>query len=142
MATDGLQGSKEILENLKKLKGDQTIGVFKKAGKSAMQSVVDDAKRRARALNDSETPSSIEPHIDAIVIYKNDELVVSVGVRGGARYRRGDKARGLVTYWRYVELGTENAPAQPFLRPALAENQQQVFERFIQELGAEITKRL
>lgn len=63
----------------------------------------------------------------------------SVGVEGGARYRRGDKAAGKVTYWRYQELGTERHRAQPFLRPALSSNTATVLQEFIFELQRQMT---
>lgn len=34
-------------------------------------------------------------------------------------------------YWRWVEFGTEKAPAQPFMRPALSESAEQATDAFI-----------
>lgn len=59
-----------------------------------------------------------------------------VGVQGGA----SGKTRNPPSYWRHVEFGTEDTPAQPFLRPAMNDNQQAVFDRVAKSLGDRIMK--
>lgn len=72
---------------------------------------------------------------------------VSVGILGGdgsrssARYTRGDKKKLLVTYWRYVELGTSRTRAQPFLRPALGNNAEEVLVKFVEQINSQLEKR-
>jgi HK97 gp10 family phage protein len=84
---------------------------------------------------------------------KGDEIGMRVGVKGGAKQyannaknRRDGKAGkqyetgGNVFYWRFLEFGTQNMPAQPFMRPALAENVSKVTVTFVSELDKAIDK--
>jgi HK97 gp10 family phage protein len=64
-------------------------------------------------------------------------VVVQVGVRGGARPRKGTEDTG---HWRMLEFGTSQMPAQPFMRPALADNVAQVTAKFVAELEPQIDK--
>jgi len=139
-----LQGSKDVLRRMNDLKETQIVTVMRTAGRKAMQTVLDDAKRNASQIDDSETQLSITDNLAMRTSYKRStgDLVIKVGVIGGARYRRGDKEQGLTTYWRYVEFGTEHSAAQPFLRPAMDDNQQQLFSNFIAEVKAGLNRRL
>jgi HK97 gp10 family phage protein len=139
-----LQGSKDVLRRMNELKETQIVTVMRTAGRKAMQTVLDDAKRNASQIDDSETQLSITDNLAMRTSYKRStgDLVIKVGVIGGARYRRGDKEQGLTTYWRYVEFGTEHSAAQPFLRPAMDDNQQQLFSNFISEVKAGLNRRL
>lgn len=51
-------------------------------------------------------------------------------------------ARGNTPHWHLVEFGTEHAQAQPFMRPALANNINQVIGRFTVEFDKELDKAL
>jgi HK97 gp10 family phage protein len=70
-------------------------------------------------------------------------VVMKVGVRGGASFNSNSNSRdalsgGDTRHWRFIELGTVNNPAQPFMRPALRDNIQQVTQVFMTELNSEI----
>ncbi|MNP45805.1 hypothetical protein D3C76_1397570 [compost metagenome] len=65
---------------------------------------------------------------------------ISVGVRKTRKGFRG----GNTYFWWYLELGTSRIRARPFLRNALGENKQAVFQEFLSvakfkllELGVE-----
>jgi HK97 gp10 family phage protein len=47
-------------------------------------------------------------------------VMMRVGIRGGARPTSGDNGApgGNTTHWRFIEFGTSQARAQPFMRPA------------------------
>lgn len=72
--------------------------------------------------------------------------MVSVGVltlRGPIPKGNPDTGRrGNTPHWHLIELGTEKARAQPFLRPALDSNIGAVIARFASELDKEIEKAL
>src|SRR5690625_1703368 len=74
------------------------------------------------------------------------DSMVSVGVltlRGPIPKGNPDTGRrGNTPHWHLVELGTERARAQPFLRPALADNIGPVTDKFASELDKEIEKAL
>ncbi|WP_368664687.1 HK97-gp10 family putative phage morphogenesis protein [Staphylococcus aureus] len=46
------------------------------------------------------------------------------------------------TYWRYLEFGSTNMPATPFMRPALQNNIQAVTNSFAENFNKEIDKEL
>ncbi|WP_286902103.1 HK97-gp10 family putative phage morphogenesis protein [Vreelandella sedimenti] len=141
---NNLIGSRDVLKRMNELKETQIISVMRSAGRKAMQSVLDDAKRNASQIDDTESPLSIADNIVMKTSYRRTtgDLTIKVGIQGGARYRRGDKEKGLVTYWRYVEFGTEHSAAHPFLRPAMDSNQSQIFATFLAEVAAGINRRL
>lgn len=110
--------------------------MLRPAIRSGLSVVRDDAIRRAEIIDDPRTPTTISDHIHLKTFWRKNARIMggAVGVDGGARYRRGDKQSGKVTYWRYVETGTERSRARPFLRPALASNTSRVLQEFIFEL--------
>lgn len=141
---NNLNGTTDVLARLSELKESQIVSATRTAGRKAMQIVADDAVRTASSFDDSETPLSIAENIAIKTSYSRvtGDLTIKVGVMGGARYRRGDKDKGIPSYWRYVEFGTEHSAAQPFMRPAMDNNQQQVFQTFMNELRSGISRRL
>jgi len=71
----------------------------------------------------------------------------TIGVRGGAskyantkrNVRKGRagkeyKTAGSTYYWRFLEFGSEKAPAHPFLRPAFESNQQRALDVIVSTL--------
>lgn len=141
---NNLKGSKDVLSAMALLKDTQIVAATRQAGRKAMQIVADDAQRNAQSIDDSTTSLSIADNVAIRTSYSRvtGDLVVKVGIMGGARYRRGDKEQGLTTYWRFVEFGTEHSAAQPFLRPAIDSNQAQVFVTFMNELRVSLNRRL
>ena len=105
------------------------------------------ARENAAQVNDPATPEEIAANI--VVRFspkdfrRNGNLVFRVGVLGGASgyaaasgevAGRGSKNPGGDTYyWRYLEFGTVNMPAQPFMRRSLSENVQAATDEFINQ---------
>ncbi len=97
------------------------------------------AQDRAKTFDDPNTPAQIWKEI---AIYtssdlgrKNGGVALQIGVKGGAKKYRDNKRNrrqgrvgktymgpGAVYYWRFLEFGTSKMRAQPFMRPALANN--------------------
>ncbi|MGL4711663.1 MAG: HK97-gp10 family putative phage morphogenesis protein [Shewanella sp.] len=77
---------------------------------------------------------------------KNGVIMYRVGVasnRGRIPTPNADEgARGNTPHWHLVEFGTEHTQAQPFMRPALANNINQVTEKFVTEFEKELDKAL
>ena len=72
--------------------------------------------------------------------------MMRVGVRGGARHR-DDKALdslpgGNTTHWRWVEFGSVNNQARPFMRPALANNVDAATNAIVAAAKVELDKEL
>lgn len=56
--------------------------------------------------------------------------------RVGQEYEHGDN----VFYWRFLEFGTKDIQARPFMRPALEHNAEDVATRLQREINVQITK--
>ncbi|NHC02329.1 hypothetical protein G9F31_00830 [Acinetobacter sp. 187] len=160
---DAVQLNVQGLDNLKR-KMDQLSNprkaksIARKAARQAMNIARDSARAAAKALDDPRTPEKIHREITVIggKSRNSNEVVIKVGVRGGARVpyvnsaanRRSGRAgksyqlEGKVFYWRFLEFGTARQPATPFIRPALSRNIDAITNRFTSVFDAELTKEL
>ena len=120
---------------------------LRKAARQAMNIVRDDAKARARALDDPETTEKVWKNIitqeSARQGRREGGVVMKVGVRGGASSNQHSRDAsgnpgGDTRHWRYLEFGTKHNPPAPFMRPAFSTNVNAVTERFVQVFGQEI----
>ena len=154
-----IDGLDSISDKLQKL-GSQKVAkrIARKAARQAMNIVRDAARQNAKALDDPITPNKIFKEIVTQGGKTRDKNAISmrVGVRGGAKVpytnnsanRRSGKAGksyitdGRVFYFRFLEFGTSRQPATPFLRPALANNIQQVTSKFTEVFSIELDKEL
>ena len=72
--------------------------------------------------------------------------MMRVGVRGGARPLKRGTETGLpggdTTHWRFIEFGTTNNAAQPFMRPALANNVEAATNAVVAAAKIELDKEL
>jgi HK97 gp10 family phage protein len=60
--------------------------------------------------------------------------------RRSRRVGKSYKVQGDAFYWRFVEFGTKHMAARPFLRPALANNQQAAINAIREKLAAAIQR--
>lgn len=101
------------------------------AAKEAMDIVLQDAKRRADAIDDPTTFPDISKNMalieDTKFFDETGSTKISVGVRKTKKGFRG----GNTYFWWYLELGTSRIRARPFMRNALGENKQAVFQEFL-----------
>jgi HK97 gp10 family phage protein len=114
-----------------------------------------DAVARARLFDRPETPLNVSKEIvtrtSAKLGKREGGVVVQVGVRGGAKQYVNNRANrsagrvgkryegpGAVFYWRFLEFGTSKMRAQPFMRPALANNVERVTTTVVAELNSQI----
>ena len=136
-----IEGLDAALAKLKNLRDPKKVKAsVRSAGVKAMRIVRDAARNNSRGLDDPETASTIWKEIVTQYSAKQsrgDQVVVRVGVRGGAKPQKGNKDTG---HWRLLEFGTEKMPAQPFMRPALADNTQEVTDAFVAALEPAIDK--
>lgn len=106
------------------------------------------ARRNAQAVDDPETGRRISQNIGRRFrgrhFRRTGDLMISIGVltsRGRIPKGNPDEGpKGNTPHWHLVELGTERARAQPFLRPALANNISPVTDKFVTEFSAELDK--
>lgn len=108
------------------------------------------ARQNALRVDDAETGRRIADNIGQRVrsgySRRTGDAMVSVGVlteRGRIPKGNPDTGRkGNTPHWHLIELGTEKARAQPFLRPALESNIGAVIDKFAVELDKELEKAL
>lgn len=137
-----LNGADEIMGKIREVKSD----VAKRGGRAALRKaaqVVEQAlKTNAQALDDIGTGRSIADNValrwNGRLNKSTGDLGFRIGIMGTAKTaRRGEKVElgtGAKTpHWRLLEFGTENMPAKPFARKALAENIALVTNTFITE---------
>ena len=147
-----IEGLDEVQEKLKRLGNPRLIkNAARRSARKAMTIVRDAARANAKGLDDPETAEKIWKNI-AIGAGKTrnpNEVVMRVGVRGGAaqnantnRAALSKLSGGITTDWRYLEFGSVNMPATPFMRPALSNNIQAVTDSFAENFNKEIDKEL
>ena len=145
-----ITGADEAIKRLESLsKAMRGRAVRRALGKGAAV-VRKAAKENALRLDDLETGRRIADNIGqrvrSRISRRTGDQTVSVGVlseRGRIPKGNPDTGRkGNTPHFHLVELGTETAKAQPYLRPALRDNAQAATDAFANALGAEIDKEL
>lgn len=135
-----LKGADELSRIFKTLPQEMQRKVVIPAAKDAMDVVLKDAIARASAIDNPLTVPDISKNIalveDTKYFEETGSTKISVGVRKTKRGQRG----GNTYYWWWVELGTSRNRAQPFMRNALGQNQQAVFQAFISSAKFELVK--
>jgi len=141
-----VQGLDQVLRNLKELPLKvRRSAVRKPTGKGAAI-IRKKAKQNALRVDDPETGRRIADNIGqrfrSRYFRQTGDTMVSVGVlTTKGRIPRGnpDEGRGGNTpHWHLVELGTERASAQPFLRPAAESSVSEVFNTVATELDRQV----
>lgn len=143
-----IQGLEQLQQKLRAIGKKSTIKrIARKSARQAMNIARDAARANAKALDDPITKEKIWKNIVTQTgkTRNSDEIVMRVGIRGGAAQNKyTDKTAlaglpgGITTYWRYIEFGTSEIAAQPFMRPALSKNVGQITDKFVQVFSAEI----
>ncbi|SOS34704.1 hypothetical protein CFBP6411_03347 [Pseudomonas syringae group genomosp. 3] len=142
-----MRGLEGVVQKMKTLPGKLQRSGLRKAARRAMNIVRDAAKANAKALDDPKTAEKVWKNIVTQESAKRSRqeggVVMRVGVRGGAGSNQHSKEAagnpgGDTRHWRYIELGTEHNPADPFMRSAFQSNVQNVTDKFASELMKEI----
>lgn len=160
MANDGISykmtGLPELLGKLDAIDYDLKRKGGRFALRKAAQIIRNQARMNAERVDDPRTAENIAANIverwNGRLFKKTGNLGFRVGVLGGAQ--GAAEAVGEVTgkgsgnpggdtyYWRFLEFGTENAPAQPFMRPAINQVGNDPVDAFIKEYGKSIDRAL
>lgn len=123
-----IQGMREALNSLQSISSEVDISssrgkrLIGRALAAAAVPVKEEAERRA----------PYDPAIDNRV-HLRDEIVVRVSVRDSSRSDEASASVGFTrdAFWgMFSEFGTVNQPAQPFLRPALDDRQDEAVRIF------------
>lgn len=140
-----LENVNGLVEKFEQLSEKLQKRIAWKAVKKGAGVIRDAAEANAKKLDaparQGEEDSQIFPYIriqKASKIAKAERAVAyRIGVEGQAIY---EGVRVPPTYWRFVEFGTEKSRAQPFLRPAMEQNQQAAAKAIVDELWSELAK--
>ena len=142
-----LQGVASTIDKMRSLAPRLQKKGLRRAAREAMNIIRDDAKARAKALDDPDTKEKIWRNVITQEATKQSRreggVVMRVGIRGGAGSNQHSKDAsgnpgGDTRHWRYIEFGTQFTPPAPFMRPAFSQNVNAVTERFVASLGREI----
>jgi len=150
---DGLDfsliGVDEILGKLEEVGNDVRFKGGRFALRKAANLVANKVKENARALDDPLTSEEIHKNVAVRWSRKFNKrtgnLKFRVGIRGGAGGNAPGSAfeslpGGDTRHWRFLEFGTEKAPARPFMRPALENNIGEATNEFIVNYGKAIDR--
>lgn len=145
-----------VVDKLKTLGPKLEKKYLNKAMRTGANIVKKAAQTRAKQFDDPKTPMKVWKEIAAYTDSKlgkqNGGVAIVIGVKGGARrYKNNSYNRskqrvgqtymgpGMVYYWRFLEFGTSKMKAQPFLRPALANNVGKVTDAITGKINDSIT---
>lgn len=144
-----MHGVDALSEKLKALKYETRYKGGRFALRKAAQLVRDAARAGARRFDDADTGRKISENVaerwNGRLYKATGDLGFRVGVMQGAILPKpGEKPSegdgGPTPHWRLKEFGTEKMAADPFMRPALANNIQQATDVFIREYGRAIDR--
>ncbi len=148
MKFDGLAG---IRANLQKMPERVGRNAMRRALRKGANVIRDAARANARQIDDPQTRDMIQKNVAVQAGRKRDEErdggpKMRVGVMGGARPLKKGSETGLpggnTTHWRFIEFGTSEARAQPFMRPAMESGAARALETTAAAMQTEVNKEL
>jgi len=133
-----LDGLDEIIKNMEAIKDDLKGDPLRASLRKALTPIVDQAKSSAPVdtgrLQDAIKTRPLPPDDIPSGFSDGQELFVLSS-------RKKDKdAPDNAWYWHFVEFGTKNMPAQPFLAPAFDSKRKEAVDVFVQEMRAQLEK--
>ena len=146
-----LSGLEQVKAKLDKLPQRLAYNAMRRSLRRGANVIRDAARANAKRIDDPETREQIWENIAVASGGSRRERsaggpMMRVGVRGGARPLKKGTPTGLpggnTTYWRFVEFGTSEARAQPFMRPAAREAAVPAFDAIAAAMEKEVDKEL
>lgn len=142
-----MEGAEALESKLKGISYDMRFKGGRFALRKAANLVRDAAQQKAERFDDPETGRSVADNVSVRWSGKHfkrtEDLKFRIGVKGGGKTRGGnpDKGQGGPTpHWHLLEFGTSSMSAQPFMRPALAENTQEASREFVKQYGKAVDR--
>lgn len=138
-----IEGLEPALRKMRAVTAEVTLKGVRGSASKAMRVVRDAARANARRIDDPQSAADISKNIavSTRVYPRLGEVRSRVGVKGGARpdsSRNPDPKN--TGHWRFIELGTSEQPARPFMRPALENNIDKVVSVFVDDLDKNIDR--
>lgn len=146
-----MDGQSDILKKLNQISARAGANALRRALRRGANVVRDAARQNAKQIDDPETSAAIYKNIAVQSGGRRREKaaggpMMRVGIRGGARPYPKNTATGLsggnTTHWRFIEFGTSEARAQPFMRPAATANVSRVADVVCAAAEVELAKEL
>lgn len=142
-----MEGVEALEAKLKGISYDMKFKGGRFALRKAANLIRDKAKGKAERFDDAATGRKVADNVavrwSGKHFKRTEDLKFRVGVKGGGKTRGGNPDTGVggkTPHFHLLEFGTERMPAQPFLRPALAENTQEASREFIKQYGKAVDR--
>lgn len=142
-----IEGADALEAKLKELTYDAKYKGGRFGLRKAANLVRDAARQKAGPLDDPDTGQKIADNVavrwDGRHFSETNDLKFKVYVKGGNRTKGSpaDTGHGGATpHWHLLEFGTSSIGAQPFMRPAMAENTQAVTTEFASQFEKSIDR--
>ena len=141
-----IKGADQIIKKLDRLAAAGKLKASRAALLQSANVVKKAAVTKAKALDDPTTANDISKNVTAQFdrgsFRRTGDVKYRIGIAGGAK-AGGDGGKGGDTfYWRFLEFGTKNMPARPFLRPAIDETKEAAVDKFAEAMERQIDKAL
>jgi len=134
-----ITGLDELRANIQGVTDDMERKGGRFALRKAANVIRDQARANALKVDDPKTPESIAANIETRWNGKVFKRTGDIGFRIGVL----NKGKGGDTfYWRFLEFGTEQAKAQPFLRPAATSKEGEAIGEFVAQYGKALSRHL
>lgn len=138
-----ITGLEPVLAKMRAVTDAVTRKAVRGSASKAMRIVRDAARANARRIDDPQSAADIAKNIavSTKVYPRLGEVRSRVGVRGGARpdsSRNPDPKN--TGHWRFIEFGTSEVGARPFMLLALENNIQKVTDTFVADLNTNIDR--
>lgn len=144
-----VEGLAEVTRRLELLPDRVGYRALRRALRKGANVIKAAAVTNAKQIDDPETAEKIWKNIAVAGGGRKREKqaggpMMRVGVRGGAKPTSGDNGTpgGNTTHWRFIEFGTSQARAQPFMRPAMNSAANGAFNAAATAMVTELDKEL
>lgn len=138
-----ITGLEPVLAKMRAVTDAVTRKAVRGSASKAMRIVRDAARANARRIDDPQSAADIAKNIavSTKVYPRLGEVRSRVGVRGGARPDSSKNPDPKNTgHWRFIEFGTSERAAHPFMLPALENNVDKVVSTFVDDLNTNIDR--
>lgn len=148
--TVDVKGLAELSKKIKLLPDRFAARGMRRALRRGANVIRDNARTNARRFDDPLTREAVYRNVAVMGGGARRERaaggpIMRVGMRGGARFNPsatslpGGNTTG---YWRFLEFGTSNQAAQPFMRPALATSAERALSVIVDSAAEELDKEI
>jgi HK97 gp10 family phage protein len=147
--TTSITGTEEIVKRLRLLPERLGRNAIRRSLRKGANVIRDQARTNARQLDDNLSREAIFKNIVTQGMGRKRErqaggVGMRVGVLGGARAGQDGSSNpgGDTFYWRFLEFGTSEIAARPFMRTAMSSSAEKAISTTIEAMKTETAKEL